>query len=167
MQAGGGSVSSINAKNQYGLLAGIALIILLLSPPTFAMNCKATISPLVFGTYMPMRTSHLDVTGQIDVRCQAQPGSFSIVLSPGSSGDPLDRVMIAGVGDILSYNLFLDAARTQIWGDGSPPTLFASGSRTSAGRPSFHTFPVYGRIFANQAPDTGTYADNIVVTVLF
>ena len=158
---------SRNTNMQYGLLAVIALLALFLSPPAFAVNCKATVTPLVFGTYMPMTTSHLDVTGQIDVRCQAQPGSFSVVLTPGSSGDPLDRVMIAGVGDILSYNLFLDAARTQVWGDGSPPTVFATGVRNSSNRPSFYTFPVYGRIFANQAPNPGAYADNIVVTVLF
>lgn len=148
-------------------LAGLAIIAMFMSPPALAVNCKATFAPLVFGTYMPMTTSHLDVTGQVDVRCQAQPGSFSVMLSAGGSGDPLNRVMTAGIGDILAYNLFLDAARTQVWGDGSPPTLFATGVRTSGGRPSFYTFPIYGRIFANQAPDTGTYADNIVVTVLF
>lgn len=149
------------------LAAGTAVLALLMSPQALAVNCKATVTPLVFGTYMPMTTSHLDVTGEVNVRCQAQPGSFSVVLSAGTSGDPLSRTLVAGVGDILNYNLFLDAARTQVWGDGSPPTFFATGVRTSGGRPTFYSFPVYGRVFANQAPNPGAYVDNILVTVLF
>ena len=68
---------------------------------------------------------------------------------------------------MLNYNLYQNAARTLIWGDGSPPTVTVSGVRTTRGRPTFYNYPIYGRIFANQSPNPGAYVDNIVVTVLF
>ena len=48
-----------------------------------------------------------------------------------------------------------------------PPSSSIVPSRTSKGRPTFYNFPVYGRIYADQAPDPGLYNDNLVVTVLF
>ena len=133
-----------------------------------AIQCRVTANPLSFGIYMPLTSVPVDVIGQIEVRCQANapPGSFFIVIGPGLSGNQLVRTLINGT-EALNYNLYRDAARTQIWGDGNPPTYVVSGVRASRGRPTFYDFPVYGRIFANQAPNPGTYNDNLLVTVLF
>lgn len=147
-------------------LAGLALF--LLTPDSaHAINCRISVSPINFGTYTPLTTSHVDVIGQFEVRCQAQPGTFSVTIGPGVSGDQLARTLIAGGGLLLNYNLYRDAARTQILGDGTPPTFVVTGTRTSGGRPSSFTYPVYGRVFANQAPDPGFYTDNLLATVLF
>jgi spore coat protein U-like protein len=132
-----------------------------------AINCKLAVSPINFGVYMPMTSAPVDVVGQITVRCQAQPGTFSVLIGPGLTGDHTDRAMSAGAADRLYYNLYRDAARIEIWGDGTPPTFTQSGARTQKGRPTFFNLPVYGRIYANQAPDTGVYNDNLLVTVLF
>ena len=132
-----------------------------------AITCRVTLFAINFGTYMPMTTSNVDITGQIDVRCQSQPGSFTVTIGPGISGDQLARILTTGGPDILNYNLYRDAARTQIWGNGTPPTYVVSGVRTSRGRPTFYNYTVYGRIFANQAPNPGIYNDNLLVTVLF
>jgi spore coat protein U-like protein len=146
-----------------------ALGVLVLGVPlkALAIQCRISVNPINFGIYQPLTTAHLDVTGQVQVRCQAQPGTFSIIIGPGNSGDQLARTLSAGGGNILLYNLFRDAARSQIWGDGTPPSFVVTGSRTSLGRPTFYNYPVYGRIFADQAPDPGLYTDNLVVTVLF
>jgi spore coat protein U-like protein len=147
-------------------LAGIAMI--LLAPQhAFAINCRVTVYAFNFGTYMPMTPSHTDVVGQVTVRCQAQPGSFSVTIGPGISGDQTARTLTSAGPDILYYNLFRDPARTQIWGDGTPPTFVVSGVRPSQGRPTFYDYPIYGRIFANQAPNPGIYNDTPMVTVLF
>lgn len=132
-----------------------------------AIQCRITVSPISFGIYMPLTPTSVDVIGQFDVRCQAQPGSFTIIVGPGISGDQLARTLSAGGPDLLDYNIYTDAARTQIWGDGTPPTFLMSGVRPSAGRPTFYNYPIYGRIFANQAPNAGIYNDNLLVTVLF
>lgn len=148
-------------------ICGIGVSMLLLPATAQAINCRVNLGPINFGLYMPLTPTHVDVIGQFDVRCQAQPGTFAITIGPGISGDQLARTLSAGGGNILNYNLFRDAARTQVWGDGTPPTFMVTGSRASSGRPSTFNYPVYGRIYANQAPNTGTYTDNLLVTVLF
>lgn len=153
------------AKNL--LCAIIALLILLFPSLSQAINCRVRVSSIPFGMYMPMTPIPVDITGQVNVRCQAQPGTFSVTIGPGVSGDQLARTLTAGGIDVINYNLFRDAARTQIWGDGTPPTFVVSGVRTSRGRPTFYNYTVYGRLYANQSPNPGTYNDTLVVTVLF
>ena len=147
------------------LLAGLCGLLLPLEAS--AINCRATITPLIFGTYMPMSTVNLDVAGNISVRCMAQPGSFSVLIGPGMSADQTDRTLMGSAGGILHYNLYLNAGRGQIWGDGNGPTFTASGVRSTTGRPTNYDYPVYGRIFSNQDPVPGTYSDNVLVTLLF
>jgi spore coat protein U-like protein len=148
-------------------LVATSAVASLLPEPAHAITCRVRTNPVNFGVYVPLSTAPLDVTGQIVVRCQAQPGTFEVIIGPGTSGDQLARALSAGGGLVLYYNLYRDAARTQIWGDGSPPTFTVTGSRIRRGRPTFYTYPIFGRVFANQAPDPGIYADNLVVTVLF
>jgi spore coat protein U-like protein len=150
------------------LQQSVALALMLALPQlALAIQCNLRVNPINFGVYEPLTPVHLDVIGQIQVRCQAQPGTFSVSIGPGLSGDFAARSLSAGGQNLLFYNLFRDAARTQIWGDGTPPTFVVAGSRTTTGRPSVFNYPIYGRIFANQAPDPGLYTDNLVITVLF
>ena len=140
---------------------------LLLPGIAIAINCTITLNPLSFGMYLPGSTVHLDAVSDITVRCVAQAGNYSVTIGPGLSGNQLLRTMLAGGGDFLNYNLFRDPARTQIWGDGTPPTFVVVGSRPGVGRPTFNVHSLYGRVFSGQTPNPGTYADNLLVTVLF
>jgi spore coat protein U-like protein len=143
------------------------LSVLLLSERAHAINCRITLFPINFGIYMPLQQTPSEVTGSLNVRCMAQPGSFTVQIGPGTSGNQLARTLVSGDANTLNYNLYENAARTLIWGDGTPPTVTVSGVRSAKGRPSYFTYPVYGRIFANQAPSPGIYNDNILVTILF
>lgn len=140
---------------------------LLLPGMANALNCTITLNPLSFGMYAPGGGASLDAVSDITVRCMAQPGSYSVTIGPGLSGNQLLRTLVSGGSDILNYNLFRDATRTQIWGDGTPPTFVVIGSRDSVGRPTFNVHPLYGRVFSGQTPNPGNYADNLLVTVLF
>jgi spore coat protein U-like protein len=142
-------------------------IALLTSTDAYAIRCKVSVNPINFGIYMPVSPTNVDVNGQIDVRCQAQPGSFTVIIGPGVSGNQLARTLSAGGTGLLDYNLYIDAARTRIWGDGNLPTFVVSGVRSSRGRPTNYIYPVYGRIFAGQGANPGIYNDNLLVTVLF
>lgn len=137
------------------------------STPAHAINCRVTVVAMNFGVYMPMAPAHVDVNGQVGVRCQAQPGSFTVVIGPGVSGDQLARTLSTGGGDVIAYNMYRNPARTEIWGDGTPPTFVVSGVRTSQGRPTFYNYTIYGRMFSGQTPNPGVYVDNVMVTVLF
>ena len=147
----------------------LAILLLAIGYPgiAHAIQCKLTVTPINFGLYMPMTPTPVDVVGDLTVRCQAQAGTFSVMIGTGISGDQTARTMSSGGASLLFYNLYRDPARTEIWGDGIPPSFMVSGVRARKGRPTFFNLPVYGRIYANQAPHTGVYNDNLVVTVLF
>lgn len=72
--------------------------------------------------------------------------------------------MVRGRDRIL-YNLYLDAANTQVWGDGT------RGSQTyTVNLPLADTevtVPVYGRIFGDQRASAGNYHDNVAVIVTY
>ena len=157
----------MNAGRARQAMSLLVVIALLLPGIANAINCTITLNPLSFGMYTPAGTVHLDAVSDITVRCVAQAGTYSVSIGPGFSGNQLLRTMLAGGADILNYNLFRDPARTQIWGDGTPPTFVVIGSRTGVGRPTVNVHSLYGRVFSGQTPNPGSYADNLLVTVLF
>jgi spore coat protein U-like protein len=89
--------------------------------------------------------------------------TITISLSTGSSGNYGARTMLFGA-NTLNYNLYMDAARTTVWGDHT--------SGTSNYGPVFLailpiTLQIYGRIPARQNAKAGSYTDTVVVTMLF
>ncbi len=128
-----------------------------------APSCAiANVTPMIFGTYHAGQTTPLDSNGELDVTCSA-PSSVQILLGRGISGRESPREMTYR-SFALAYNLFIDAARTIIWGDG------AEGTQTYAGPlPAGQTLrlPIFGRVFPLQGLPAGTYVDRIIVTVIF
>ena len=162
-----GSIAAVSRQSGKLFCCILGVLLLVLPLTANAITCRIGLRPIDFGLYMPLTQVPVDVIGQFDVQCQAQPGTFAVIIGAGISGNQLARTLSAGGSGVLNYNLYRDAARTQIWGDGTPPTVIVTGSRTGRGRPTFYIYPVYARIFANQAPDPGIYGDNLLVTVLF
>jgi len=65
----------------------------------------------------------------------------------------------------LNYNLYLDAARTTIWGDGTGGTQnFFVRNPTNNQDVSI---PLYGRIPAGQSTSAGNYSNTLTVTINF
>lgn len=65
----------------------------------------------------------------------------------------------------LNYNLYLDATRQTVWGNGSGGTEYYSDNNPPNGRPV--VVPIYGRIAPFQDVAVGTYSDVIEVRILF
>jgi spore coat protein U-like protein len=65
--------------------------------------------------------------------------------------------------DQLRYNVYLDPAKTTVWGDGTQGTQFFSIRNPSLRDRT--TVPIYGRVPAGQDVGAGTYADTLVITV--
>ncbi|MFM1990581.1 MAG: hypothetical protein RJA99_3538 [Pseudomonadota bacterium] len=131
---------------------------------TFVASCEVSASALGFGTTVPSPiVSPIDATSTVTATCStALPFTVALDAGTGSAGDPLDRRMTGSAGT-LRYAMYVDASRTQVWGDGSAGTSVATLSGTGAAQP----IPVYGRILAGQTPPPGAYADQVVVTVRF
>jgi spore coat protein U-like protein len=150
----------------------VTFVGLLLASPVQARTCELwQVTGLAFGNYFPMAVGPLDTTSEIRVRCRGRslPGqqdAYVIRIDGGASTNPQNRYMESGLQQ-LQYNIYKDAARTSIWGDGTGgPTPLVQpipGNRNAFNQR--HT--VYGRIFPLQDPGGGTYSDIVTVTIEF
>jgi spore coat protein U-like protein len=137
-----------------------ALLVLLpcLAPMPCMAACTVTTTSLTFSVYDVFSTLSEDITGTITVRCSpAVP--YVLSLSPGA-GSYASRVMENGPFT-LSYNLYIDASRVTVWGDGSGGTATVNGNAEEA------TYTVYGRVPARQNVQMGEYTDTLVATVTY
>lgn len=163
-------ISSIPARISRARIAEwrsvVLLMLMLVSGNVQAANCRVTVTPLDFGIYNPGSAAPLDVAGNLDVRCVGGAGSFIVTISQGANGSFFPRQLASGPY-LMQYNLYVDPARSLIWGDGAGGTSVNSGSKPSSGRPLSFSFPIYGRIFARQSVAAGVYTDSLLVTSVF
>jgi spore coat protein U-like protein len=119
-----------------------------------------------FGTYNVLNATPLDSTGSLSFNCSNvnSGDTITIDLDKGSAASFTPRTLVGG-GTALAYNLYLDAPRTTIWGDGSGGTAHY-GPVTPADGTNV-TVPVYGQIPSNQNVTAGSYGDTIGVTINF
>jgi spore coat protein U-like protein len=132
------------------------------------MRCSIATSAVTFGLYQPLTahtTNPLDATGFISLNCtrgrvvRVNLGQGLYPAAGSTDGSPL-RQMGFGASR-LAYNLYTDAAHTDVW-DNNPP-----GERPPTNNSFPWLFTVYGRIPGGQGPTPGTYADVVVATVTF
>src|SRR5262245_22055127 len=126
--------------------------------------CTISTTGVSFGSYNVYDLSAVDSTGSITYNCAAGTAAIAIDVSKGTSSTYLPRTMTSG-SDTLGYNLFIDAARTTVWGDGTGGT--SHYTTTSPPANSNVTLTVYGRIPALQDIGAGSYSDTLVITVNF
>lgn len=142
------------------------------SGPATAITCVASATTTAFGVYTPTSGSAADTTGSVTVTCDpvlaALFFNFTVQLSAGSGGSFSPRRMFSG-GSSLNYQLYRNAARSEIWGSGSGGTFNQLGGIwLSVVFPVSQVFTVYGRMPAGQtAAAPGAYTDSITVTVIY
>jgi spore coat protein U-like protein len=129
-----------------------------------------TAGDLAFGAFTG--TANVDSTSTINANCSnGAPYALSLDVGTGG-GSYAARTLTKTSGPpgpgTLTYNLYRDSARTEIWGDGIAPSTFTvSGTGTGIGNllPSI----VYGRLPSggNGNPVVGGYSSTITVTITF
>ena len=153
-----------SARQGAGLILGLLGMIAVM--PVHAINnCKLNFTPIDFGLYYPMQAGHLDVTATLDIQCTGTPGNFTVGASPGSSNSFTLRTMTSGT-EQLNYNLFIDAARSIVWGDINTPNVIVANS-SGGNSPNRPPINIFGREFSLQDPAPGLYSDVVTVTVQF
>jgi spore coat protein U-like protein len=118
-------------------------------------------SALAFGVYDPLATAHADSSSTLTYRCP-KGQAVRISLDAGLAGSFAARALTMG-SERLLYNLYLDAARTIVWGDGTGGSQVGPGAVTH-GAGGTTTAYVFGRIPAGQDAAVGVYGDTIRVT---
>lgn len=129
-----------------------------------APSCTISVVSVAFGNYNVFTVTPVDSTGSVTFRCNAAAANISITLSKGASSTFTPRTMTKA-GEVLNYDLYLNAARTNVWGDGTGGT----STYTNANPPNNQnvTVTIYGRIPASQDVSAGAYSDTVLATINF
>ncbi len=141
------------------LLCTIALACPSVAATPLAACELRNVTSVNFGVYDVFSSVDDDSTGSVRVRCTPSTIPYTLKLSAGNSGRFSQRVLTSA-GDRLNYNLYMDAARTRIWGDGTDGSSVESGNTRK-------TFTIYGGLPAGQDPTVGAYSESIVILVEF
>ncbi|MBA3451667.1 MAG: spore coat protein U domain-containing protein [Deltaproteobacteria bacterium] len=130
-----------------------------------AQVCSITaVSQVAFGTYDVFDLTPLSFAGSVTYECTDVDAADRVVIEIGGLTDGASRSMTSANGS-LAYQLYLDPARTLVWGTGAAgsstygPVLPGNGASTAV--------PIYGRVPARQDAAVGSYQDTLVVTLLF
>lgn len=131
---------------------------------TVVNDCVISANTLDFGTSGVLRTA-IDANGSLSVRCTLNaPYSIALNAGTGSGASVATRRMTRSGGtQTVNYQLFRNAARTELWGDGTNGTLTVSGTGTGIAQ----TINLYGRVPAQTTPQAGTYVDTVTVTITY
>lgn len=138
----------------------------LLAPVALQAACTVSSSGIAFGSYNPFATSPDDATGTIVLNCSAGSGSgaYGVALSVGGGGSYAARRMSSG-SNLMAYQVYTSAARTTIWGNGTPGTAAVSAGDNRPQVGGSTSLTVYGRIAAQLVVAPGSYTDVLTITV--
>jgi len=128
-------------------------------------NCRLTGGTLNFGAYDPVVANvgtDLDNTGTFTVACTKSAANVWIGMDGGVNYSGGRRMQVGATGNYLSYELYKEAARTNVWGNTQPTGVdYTPTSKAPT------TLTVYGRVPQNQDVAVGSYTDTVVMTVNF
>ena len=133
---------------------------------TVAKACAISAANLDMGTW----SGSGDLTGTSNVSVKCSTGtSYAVDLSAGAGSPSLANRKLANGADLLSYNLYADAARTEIWGDGLAGTFVVSGTGAGMADANKANLPVYAKILEADllAAKPGTYSNSITATITY
>lgn len=129
---------------------------------TVTANCSVSATPMNFGSSGSLASAAVDAAAAVSVSC-SNGTAYTVSLSAGfgSGATVAARKMAAGFNSI-TYSLYRDSGRTQVWGN-TIGTDTVGG--TGTGSAVSHT--VYGRVPVQATPPPGSYSDTVVVTVTY
>lgn len=121
-------------------------------------TCTVNAPPLAFGATATLATQPVTASTDLTVSCTAG-APYSVRLDEGQSGTGI-RAMKSVDNGAIAYDLYIDPAHAQRWGDGA-----AGGKASGTGTGSPQVLRVHGKVPAQPVPAAGTYADLVTATV--
>jgi spore coat protein U-like protein len=135
--------------------------VLLCTRPAAADTCTVSASGLVFGAYDVFGVAPVDSTATVTYGCTGGgKQSIAISLVPARTGGV--PALSKGT-ERLYYNLFQNAARTVVWGDGTGGSQVYLAERSK----DPVSVPIFGRIPPGQDVSVGTYLGTVTVEINF
>ena len=130
---------------------------------TIQGECKVqSASNVSFGSHGVI-DSNIDTTNAIGVQCTSStPYTVALSAGGGSGATVAARKMTSAANDTVSYSLYRDASRTQLWG-----VTQNVDTTAGTGNGSLQTYTAYGRVAAQATPAQGAYSDLVSVTITY
>lgn len=154
-------------------LAALGMSLLLTIAPlpahAIAVCTVSAVGPIV--TYDPNNSLATNGAGNVTVNCSligiiSLLVAYQIQFSTGSSNSFSPRTMNY-LSNQLGYNLYTDAARSIVWGNGSPGTSVVSDGYLLGLGPVIRNYPIYLQIPPSQFVPAGVYNDTITITLVY
>ncbi|WP_277968047.1 spore coat protein U domain-containing protein [Sphingomonas echinoides] len=138
--------------------------------PAQAQSCAISAVPMAFGAYNPLTKAAVNTTATVTTTCTALiiAGTYSIAIGAGQGATPATRYLDNN-GNRLNYQIYTDAARTRVAGDGVAGTSMVTGTIAplvgliTASR----TDTLYGTIAGGQSAVPGSYGDTIILQLTY
>lgn len=124
-------------------------------------SCSVGVTALVFVVPVPLN-ANFDSTASITVKC---PPKTAYVVDIDNGLNALGtnrRVFNAVANDYLTYDVYKDPPRSQVWGKGNLKNV--SGNTGVTG---LFVYTVFGRLNAKTSMKAGGYRDTLTITVTF
>ncbi len=154
-----GAVAAVSAIGFSAAQAATATANLSVSA-SIAGACTVGGAALSFGAYSATAASTANST--ISVTC-SNGTNATVSLNQGANNNRVpsagSRALGNGAGAYLGYEIYSDNALATIWNAANTQPIASTGSPVS--------LTAYGRIPAGQNPATGSYNDNVTITVTF
>lgn len=141
-------------------------------------TCSPSSTTINFGAYDVVSGAPLDGAGSFSVTCRLdrhRQRSTRVAYTARLATAAARQLAPPAGSDRLSYDVYVDAARTQPWGDGTGGTFTIGGAVTISGRSSVSDAPryYYGRIApggqdvsaASPGPPPTAYRQTLTITV--
>jgi spore coat protein U-like protein len=128
---------------------------------TVQSDCTVTATNLAFGT-VGLIQNNVDATSTITVTCTPNT-AYTLGLNEGTTaGSTVDARLMANGASTMSFQLYSDAQRTQVWGNTD-----GVNTKGGTGTGQVSNYTVYGRIPAQTTPSVGNYATEITATITY
>lgn len=122
-------------------------------------SCTIVAIPLIFTLPTPIN-GNVDRTTTITVSCPPNT-AYTIDIDNGLHVQGANRrVKHAALNDYMTYNLYRDNPRSQVWGKGNTRNLAGNSGAGGA-----FVYTVYGRLNSKASAAAGQYRDMLTVTV--
>ncbi len=122
-----------------------------------------------FGSYNVFTPNPTDSTGYVTLNCEdVVRADLKLSVSSTSGTFNPRRMKRSGGGDFLDYNIFIDGARTVIFGDGTGGTQTIRVHKPPGAPkkgPWGIQITIYARIPPGQDVSAGSYSDTLTITV--
>ena len=145
-----------------GRAVAVVVIRLWTASEAAAAGCSVSTTSVDFGMYDVFDPAPNDSTGTVTLNCNGGARNVTVEIGRGGAATFALRRMVNGAQQ-LRYNLYLHAARTSVWGDGTGGT--ESNDVANPPNNKDNTLTIFARIPAQQDVSSGSYSDSVTVTV--